>query len=53
MSDWSDHYFNATKSYTICIEGHLTLTIDDGLQDVITGADTTAEITAYTVYIPE
>lgn len=64
VSDWSDHYFNATKSYTISIEGHLTLTIDttdlededisdDELQDVITGADTTAEITAFSVYIPE
>ena len=64
VSDWSDHYFNATKSYTISIEGHLTLTIDtteledeeisDGeLQDLITGADTTAEITEYAVYIPE
>jgi hypothetical protein len=64
VSEWSDHYLDANKTYTLSIEGYVNLTIDtellkedeltdDDLSDIIRGSDTGVDITERKVHIPE
>ncbi len=64
VSEWSDHYLDANKTYTLSIEGYVNLTIDiellkeddltdDDLRDIIRGSDAGVDITERKVYIPE
>jgi hypothetical protein len=64
IDDWSDHYFDAHKEYTLNVEGYITITIDteelekedlteEKLADLINDADLSTDITERTVHAPE
>jgi hypothetical protein len=64
VSEWSDHYLDANKTYTLNIEGYVNLAIDtellkrddltdDDLRDIIRESDADVDITERNVYVPE
>jgi hypothetical protein len=64
VSDWSEHYLDANKTYALSIEGYVNLTIDtellkdddltdDDLRDIISASDSSVDITSRKLDIPE
>jgi hypothetical protein len=64
VSEWNDHYFEATQDFTISVEGYVNLMIDpaklenDALTDaelltIIVEADHSVEVTERSVSVPE
>jgi hypothetical protein len=64
ISEWNDHYFEATQNFTISVAGYGNLMIDpaelenDGLTDdelltIIAEADHSVEVTERSVSVPE